>query len=313
MKNTNINDDSYLSLLDAKYGYLNLNDLPLEDEDIKYRGLRKESLGFRTGAVKTAIEFYKRTFNLPNKEQFEKKFLEAISGDGDELSKIDALHSSSLCALLCFYNLKGQSLKIAGMIFKCEDVYFEVKNRVTDKGRPSNMDVVLIGQDENGKRVILFIECKLSEYLGSSSKKLSETYRKDPYNEVFKQAGFYDAKVFAQGIKQIVCHFFGLQNFIKEMGKESGYMKSEYSEKDHRAKLYEFKYDSIYFLEVIFEIPGAKFTKYKEEAEEAIKGLKGLVTDERLKLCEPTTYQKLFKKDNPSALPGLVKSFYKLG
>ncbi len=46
-------------------------------------------------------------FGITDKELFKKKFAMAVSGSGQELLKIGTLHSSSLCALLHFYNVTG--------------------------------------------------------------------------------------------------------------------------------------------------------------------------------------------------------------
>ena len=45
-----------------------------------------------------------------NKDTFAKKFQMACSGTGDELKKITTLHSSSLCALLFFFNVDNKNL-----------------------------------------------------------------------------------------------------------------------------------------------------------------------------------------------------------
>ena len=44
-------------------------------------------------------------FKIANNELFKQKFSQSISGSGQELKRIATVHSSSLCALLFFYNV----------------------------------------------------------------------------------------------------------------------------------------------------------------------------------------------------------------
>lgn len=130
---------------------------------------------------------------------FKTKFEEAVSGGGQELTKITTLHSSSLCCLLFFYNvsennrltLKFETNKGERRVTFTKSV-FEFKNIVTlNKNAPSNVDVVLIGEDEKKKRVFLFLESKFAEYYLSSGEPcaLGEGYFK---NEI--GAKFYKIK-----------------------------------------------------------------------------------------------------------------------
>ena len=82
-----------------------------------------------------------------NKDTFVKKFQMACSGTGDELKKITTLHSSSLCALLFFFNVDNKKLVIPSLSeYEFTESYFEFKNKVI--GYPSNIDVVLLGLKE---------------------------------------------------------------------------------------------------------------------------------------------------------------------
>ena len=94
----------------------------------------------------------------------------AVGGSGNEGDKITTLHSSSLCALLHFYNVERHPLTLE---FKTKNnKKVEIKRRVIFNksvfefkspviGNPSNMDVVLIGKDENtGKNIVFFLESK---------------------------------------------------------------------------------------------------------------------------------------------------------
>ncbi|MCR5766753.1 MAG: hypothetical protein K6G09_12365 [Treponema sp.] len=112
-------------------------------------------------------------FEKSNKELFLKKFQMVCSGSGDEIKKITTLHSSSLCALLFFYNVT----KTNKLIFPYSELHdiefydslFEVKNQVIRS--PSNIDVVLIGENKKGSKVIFFLESKFSEYILGINKK----------------------------------------------------------------------------------------------------------------------------------------------
>ena len=122
--------------------------------------------------IKTTVEKLESIFQMSNKELFEAKFKQAISGDGQEWKRIATLHSSSLVALLCFYsvtNSKPLTINVDGNDCIFTESHFECKNRVgiDGKGNPhySNMDVVLIGKTKENKSVILFLESKFSEYL----------------------------------------------------------------------------------------------------------------------------------------------------
>ena len=113
-------------------------------------------------------------FNIKDSTLFEEKYKMAVGGSGNEGDKITTLHSSSLCALLHFYNVEKHALTLE---FKTKNnkngeikrrvrftkSVFEFKSPVIDN--PSNMDVVLIGKDETSNEdVVLFLESKFAEY-----------------------------------------------------------------------------------------------------------------------------------------------------
>lgn len=122
----------------------------------------------------------KEIFDI-NSTRFDNKFYEACSGSGNEAKKICTIHSSSLCSLLFFFDIsKDNPLKLLlnddTVIF--ENVYFEYKNKVIKS--PSNVDVVLIGKNQNSEDVVLFLESKFSEYFyPQRSYSISNSYRKE--------------------------------------------------------------------------------------------------------------------------------------
>ena len=166
-----------------------------------------------------------------NKETFAKKFQMACSGTGDELKKITTLHSSSLCALLFFFNVDNKKLVIPSLSeYEFTESYFEFKNKVIRY--PSNIDVVLLGKNiKTGKKVILFLESKFSEYItGIGKRKVSKSYFKsgcysapiyesiEEKEESFdfnKENGFNNSEKYNEGLKQMISHYYGIRRFMK--------------------------------------------------------------------------------------------------
>lgn len=122
-------------------------------------------------------------FRLDRDTVLEKYFAEAISGDGDESSKILTLHSSSLLAFLCFSNIRITPISIQGTEYV--EVMFEVKNDVIHPslGKPSNMDVLLLNKDRSE---ILFLESKFTEYLSGGRARISSERYRPFYEALFK-------------------------------------------------------------------------------------------------------------------------------
>ena len=199
-------------------------------ENTIYHSVKSEkSLRF---VEKGKIDTLKRIFGIEG-DTFDEKFNEACSGDGKEESRIMTMHSSSLCALLFFYNVSKKNpikLNLDGNDYVFTDVYFEVQSTVISGRRPSNMDVVLVNKEEN---VVLFLESKFSEYYSDVSKSLTiaKTYQDNEIGELFytgnalenlnikieepKDDEFKivsDKKCYLGGIKQMISHFIGACN-----------------------------------------------------------------------------------------------------
>ncbi len=175
-------------------------------------------------------------FALNERELFLEKFRQACSGNGNEISKITTLHSSSLCSLLFFYNVtEKHPLKIGDYTFT--KTVFEFKNKVIK--RPSNIDVVLLGKDSKGKNVVLFLESKFSEYIigitkANSEYKLGKSYLDNKFskpiyidksilknmklelkeNDKSDLALFSSTDKYIEGLKQMVSHYVGIRNFL---------------------------------------------------------------------------------------------------
>ena len=183
--------------------------------------------------------------------RFKIKFDMAISGDGQELDKITTLHSSSLCALLHFYNVtENNPLTLCGLktskgvrTITFTNSVFEYKSPVIAKNHPSNMDVVLIGKDgETNEDIIFFLESKFTEYYMYAVKKLT---RKEYISNKYQDTKYYSALLYETsflktmdlqkiddsdsngfgllsnaspfyigGIKQMISHYTGVRNVL---------------------------------------------------------------------------------------------------
>ena len=255
---------------------------------------------------------------------FADKYLQATSGDGQEARRIRTLHSSSLLCLLCFYGVSEErplNLIVDGRQVRFTSSQFEVKNPVgTDEnGRESNMDVVLYGKDSlTGKKVILFLESKFSEYLtwGKYSGISNHVYRKIyaqlcqggvlermglKYEECLDNPAYSDlASIkgntlhYTGGIKQMVSHFLGVQN-VSESSQYSGC--------------------EIYLGEILYRFPdqidsrGEKYKDYANLYKLLAEGLNDISNSKFKVLKNCLTYQDVFKDFK---LDQTVKMFYSI-
>lgn len=257
-------------------------------------------------------------------EVFGKKYLEAISGDGQEARRIRTLHSSSLLCLLCFYGVSEDRplvIKIDGRVVKFTSSSFEVKLPVekeeNGESRPANIDVVLAGKDEKrGKLVMLFLESKFSEYLswgkyeGISNRVYEKTYsqlckggyldmmglkfEENPENPSYSVLSSINGRTihYASGIKQMVSHFLGVKN-ISERERYKGV--------------------DTYLGEILYKFPdpidkrNLKFQDYRHLYEILAEGL-NKISDSKFKVVvQCFTYQEVFKSFN---LNPSVRLFY---
>lgn len=146
-------------------------------------------------------------FELKNREHFVEKLSQACGGSGQEVMKIATMHSSSLCALLFFYNVSDNNKLIIklcnGKTYEFNQSLFEFQNVVIEGGLPSNIDVVLVGREsvdgntDDATPVVLFLESKFSEYythrssyIDISNAYLNNVYGKEIY-ELLEGTGKY--------------------------------------------------------------------------------------------------------------------------
>ena len=209
---------------------------------------------------KETVDILKDIFKIKKTDIFDMKYRMVTGGDGDEGRKIKTLHSSSLCALLFFYNVTREhplTLNLDGRVIKFTRSVFEFKSPVIRNA--SNMDVVLYGKEsETGKKVIFLLESKFTEHYMSADDKLkgiSAAYRDTKrYSSPFYTKEFletlnleisvsedekveekkFDLKLkksgedheyYIGGIKQMISHYVGMRNLEQNIfygGKKSG-------------------------------------------------------------------------------------------
>lgn len=201
----------------------------------------------------------KRVFHI-EETIFDEKFQQACSGSGQEERRISTLHSSSLCALLFFYDVtKEHPLKmevngVGEVIFY--DAIFEYQNCVIEDANPSNMDVTLLGKCQ-GKNVILFLESKFSEYITGVQKSLNincaylkeeisrplyekwQWSKKDELDGKEFSVSVSESPVYLGGLKQMISHYVGVRKFergIQNLKKGQNAGKDLYDVQNNTSK-----------------------------------------------------------------------------
>ena len=199
----------------------------------------KDSRAFSLAPEENTLNALKRVFCVDTND-FDEKFKQACSGSGQEERRIATLHSSSLCALLFFYNLSEENpltMYVDGLgNVSFIDAIFEYQNCVIENANPSNMDVTLLGECK-GKKVILFLESKFSEYITGTQKKLninraylSDEISKNLYenwqwdinlteNETEFSVSVSDTDAYLGGLKQMISHYVGVRKFERGICK----------------------------------------------------------------------------------------------
>lgn len=174
---------------------------------------------------------------------FKEKFAQSCGGSGQELKRIARLHSSSLCALLFFYNVSEENpyrMELEGEEYVFTYSRFEYQNTVIKDRNPSNMDVVLVGTGKrSGKPAVLFLESKFSEYYERLNRrlKIAAAYLDNHYGSVlYEEASLAEMGLrrtardqnevftlcsenacYLEGIKQMISHYTGVRNFCNSL------------------------------------------------------------------------------------------------
>ena len=138
-----------------------------EDELVPTNQTTEWPKSFRCEDGEDAFDTIQRIFGLSESAR-------SLFGDvvGNAQSKILTLHSSALLAFLCFNDVANHPITITISDDKTvyDEVMFEVRNGVITASNPSNVDVLLMG--ENRKK-LLFLESKFTEYLSGGKVTLS--------------------------------------------------------------------------------------------------------------------------------------------
>ncbi len=285
-------------------------------------------------------------FGINNIELFAIKYKMATEGSGEEKWKISSLHSSSLCALLHFYNVTEDNPLILELVtdkqpkrvIEFTESFFEYKSPVINN--PSNMDVVLLGKD-NGQDVVLLLESKFSEYfLGASSvlhdvsnqyldkKYASALYtdevltkmglRKKPDGEGYFKLESFDGQFYIGGIKQMISHYTGVMNVLNGESYDEKGKKSEVQEKVKNAIN---KENAVVILgEIVFDSiigdlelrPKVKCgSAYSDKYEKLALQIKDLTKEnKRFEIITKELGYSLFK-DNKHKIEPKIKEFYR--
>lgn len=261
-------------------------------------------------------------------------FEAAISGDGNEKSRILTLHSSSLLAFLCFNDVANHPITITISDDKTvyDEVMFEVKNNVINNSPgKSNIDVLLMG--ENRKK-LLFLESKFTEYLSGGKVTLSPHRYEEFYSMLTEKNNFrfsagyltvnpktdksqktqyylYKGKKtseYLDGIKQTFSHLLGIATGPAK--------KQTKGNEDYTRSLLE-NADEIRFASIVFNCDNKKFENYNnlyksvfKNSNVIIETIKEVVPKRELKLSiipQLLQYQEVFE-DN--YLSDKVREFY---
>jgi hypothetical protein len=264
------------------------------------------------------LEYIRCFFNL-DKNLFDIRLNEAISGEGHEEEKIKALHSSSLAALLFFYSCsERRPLVIDGI--KYVNVRFEVESPCIEGRGNSSIDVLLTSK---GEKDLLYLESKFSEYYlyadrckGISNEYLNneisgEIYEKlksGPYLKLVDGDGDFTLKqkgkrndirfYYYEGIKQMISHFIGANN--------------GFASKEELQKVWE-NAETIKLGAIAFDFGKGKIEPYLNDYRKLYKNFAEVANSLGTKvdvIKELMTYQEIFQGDNANLLNDKVKQFY---
>ena len=227
----------------GRYRYYRDMWLDIADEFGPFEKIGKNSLGFKKEEGLSEEGVIRKVFAIPDEKArcFAEAFDRAVGRNGREKRRILSLRSSALCALLHFYDRKGETLllPLGGDRFLrlvVEEADFEVKNPVFKA--PSNVDVLLKCKDEGGRAVLVYLESKFSEYIDGFQRKCacSRKYCEEGVFEPLRclrdeiavslkgEKSVLESKErrYLGGLKQMCAHLRGIKN-----GLESGELEGD--------------------------------------------------------------------------------------
>ena len=277
---------------------------------------------------KTKSEILRETFDIKS-NKWDKLFLQATNGKGQEHNRILTLHSSTLMAILCFHNVYENPITIDNEIYN--QCWFEVRNNVYDSA--SSVDVVLKSESGN----LLFLESKFTEYLSPDVPKIKMAYwefyksilpqipdypMQMVYPKVWKENGkenvgftiqakspkvAYDS-LYLAGIKQCFSHIIGISRGPENIEDDCWKNVTPQTKLRFGCIVYGFptvftNYNSFY-KETIGQI-------YSEMILNSLDGEKTYANQLEI-LPKLLTYQDVFKKQNPKALLPKIAEYYGL-
>lgn len=270
-------------------------------------------------------EQFEDFFGIEKNINFEEAFNIVTTGQGNEMKKINSIHSSSLLSLLFFYplyNNKNNDIFIQFHdIFDLKDIkftkcLFEVRNKVIR--RPSCIDIVLISEDE---KVLLYLESKLSEYMTvESEQKYGKGYLKlyKKFNELNllspikldnekeeKTILKCDEPSYIEGIKQSISHLIGLvKGPTNENEKDPNADEYVLNEYNYYKNLYNQKDIKIFYNTIIYNPEVLGLENETNKFESYLKLYQEIIGKNHNKILEiiRTIFKKYDKKKNISII-----------
>lgn len=274
-------------------------------------------------------------------EAFDVAFKNATNGPGYERKRIMQLNSSSLLALLCFWNVsKDNPITINNIEYT--EVFIEVENMVFDHN--SSVDILLVSEKES---TWLYLESKFTEPLNPTNRlwlshKYHDIYKSirenlkinvsDPQNRNHKEKdnivhrGEFEITQYKRryygGIKQMVSHLIGVLKGAsdkanveyKEIYKKGlpkyiilGTILYDFSKSDvdEFKNLYD---DYVSFYENCFSSQNGKLIISK--INNCLGGTNVFTKSSISVMPQVLTYQDVFGKQNPNFLMSNVAQFY---
>jgi hypothetical protein len=266
----------------------------------------------------------------------DRRYIELMNGDGQtSYKRFATLNSSSLLSFLVFANITNKNkltLKHERDTLIFNKIHFEYKNEVPIKNKRtgitpnSNIDVVLLGENQKRERIILFLESKFVEYHKyAKPNSESSNISKEHIDEVKKCFGSTDylcspdnvlsridgTSDYYDGVKQMITHNKGICNFKKGNFSKRNVESNEKCNEYYNAKTY--------YAEVLFydkEISDKTlFDRFQQHYKDTIKVLKKYDTEENIQIHyfdNVLTYKEIINQNPNYKMHELIRKMYNL-